>query len=92
MYEHEWLEDLHVRLAEHLRGRPSYFMLSGYPSPLYAELFEAEGWGRRDTVQVQNSGSKRTESIWLSPNVVGALGDPASMQGSLFEWAMEMEP
>ena len=68
-YTFEWSDSDHAEAAELLRGVKSHVVLSGYQSPLYAEIYEAHGWRRVD-FEVRSSGSKQTESLWLSPSVV----------------------
>lgn len=62
-------EDEHRRLAEVLRATPATVILSGYPSPLYDELYG--DWWRLDLpVMVHSSNSvtaargQRTEVLW----------------------------
>lgn len=59
----------HRRLAEVLHATPAAVLLSGYPSPLYDDLYD--GWTRLDVpVMVHSSNavtakrSERTEVIW----------------------------
>ncbi len=62
----EVTEDWHREAAELLRRHAGAVVVSGYASPLYAEIYEAHGWHRVDRAFQGNSGSIRTESIWLS--------------------------
>jgi DNA adenine methylase len=59
-------EDGHRELADALRRCTAAVVLSGYPSPLYDELFE--GWYREQTGAVTGNGRRgeqdRTEVLW----------------------------
>lgn len=66
----------HERLARVLRSTPATVILSGYPSPLYDELYD--GWQRLDyQVTAHSSNSRRgertgrVESIWTNRPVDG---------------------
>lgn len=72
-YRHEMGDNEHTAAAEALRAAESYVVVSGYASPLYAELYEAHGWARIDSASVATNGGKRIESIWMSPRTVQAL-------------------
>lgn len=70
----------HRRLAEVLTACPATVVLSGYPSPLYDELYD--GWHRLDTpVMVKASNARtsdrqaRTEVLWCNrPLSLGLFG------------------
>lgn len=72
-YSHEMDNDAHREFAELLYNVQGYVVLSGYPSEIYAELFEAKGWLRTDKETLAMSGAKRTECLWLSPRTAQAL-------------------
>jgi DNA adenine methylase len=59
-------EDGHRELADALRRCTAAVVLSGYPSPLYDELFE--GWYREQIGAVTGNGRRgeqdRTEVLW----------------------------
>lgn len=55
--------DSHRGLAEVLRATEASVCLSGYDSPLYAELYP--GWNRLEIKARANSGS-RTEVLWMN--------------------------
>lgn len=69
-YRHEMTDDDHRELAEVLRSVRGAVVVSGYPTPLYEDLYA--GWrmvvrtgyadGAADGTQ------RRTEALWLSPN------------------------
>lgn len=63
----EVTEDWHAEVAEALRRHCGPVLVSGYASPLYQDLYERHGWQRVDRDFQGNSGSTRTESLWLSP-------------------------
>ena len=72
-YEHEMTEEDHEELVEILLGLQGKSILSGYANPIYERL-EHAGWVRHDyDVPCHASGKRkkprRTESIWLSPNL-----------------------
>jgi DNA adenine methylase len=62
-------EDEHRRLARVLRATPATVLLSGYPSPLYDELY-ADWWAVDFPVRVHSSNSvtaargERVERVW----------------------------
>lgn len=62
-YPHEMrAEDDHERLAAALRTCRAAVVLSGYPSPLYDELYG--GWNRVDLRGMTSRGGARTEVVW----------------------------
>lgn len=65
-YRHEVDDDWHVAAAGLLRRARGPVVVSGYPSPLYAELYEAHGWRRYERPFVTNSGGKRMEAVWVN--------------------------
>ncbi len=66
-------DDKHREFAELLYGLKGFVVLSGYPSEIYQELFEAKGWLRFDKEALILGGGKRTECIWLSPRTAEAV-------------------
>ena len=62
-YAYEMSESDHVRLSEVLNSVSASVILSGYPSPLYDELFS--GW-RTCEFQVMTRGGPRTEKLWMN--------------------------
>ncbi len=85
LYTHDMADADHERLAGIARELEGYCIISGYPSELYADLYELHGWERRDTQARVNSSrtnreaeAVRTESIWLNPRCA------AELQGNLF--------
>jgi DNA adenine methylase len=72
-YEYEMTEEDHEELVEILLALQGKSILSGYANPIYKKLEDA-GWERHDyDVACHASGKskkpRRTESIWLSPNL-----------------------
>ena len=64
-YAVEFSDEDHRRLAELLHAVEAQVVVSGYPSPLYDELFE--GWRRVDR-QVRTQGrGEATECLWIAP-------------------------
>lgn len=72
-YSHEMTNQKHVEFAELLYGLQGFVVLSGYPSAIYEELFEAKGWARVDREAQVLGGAKKTECLWLSPRTSEAL-------------------
>lgn len=72
-YSHELTNDQHREFAALLYNLKGFVVLSGYPSAIYTELFEAKGWLRFDKEAQILSGKKKTECLWLSPRTSGAL-------------------
>lgn len=64
-YRHEPDEAWHIASAELLRRARGPVVVSGYPSALYAELYEAHGWTRHERGFVTNSGGRRVEAVWV---------------------------
>jgi DNA adenine methylase len=71
-YAVEMDDQAHRALAERLHGLQGMVVLSGYPSPLYAELYEAAGWVRSDRTCLTDHG-RRVESLWLNPAAKAAV-------------------
>lgn len=64
-YRFEMSDDDHVKLANFLRTLKGNVVVSGYPSPLYDELFK--GWRVEEkTGSLADGGAKRTERLWLN--------------------------
>lgn len=70
-YGHEMTRTDHVELARCLRSIKGMVVVSGYDSDLYRKIYG--GWQtiRMDTHTFSGiaGGSKRTETLWLSPSV-----------------------
>lgn len=58
----------HVQMFEALSALAGMAIVSGYPSALYAETYEAAGWRREDRQALTQRGMA-TESIWISPRI-----------------------
>jgi DNA adenine methylase len=67
VYAYEWTDEQHAEAAEIFRAVRGFVVVSGYSCPLYDELYR--GWRRFDKEAITNSGSKKIESLWLSPNI-----------------------
>jgi DNA adenine methylase len=63
----EMAVDDHVELAAALASLKGCAVVSGYQCDLYDTLYA--GWRRLDKEACTLRGEKRTESIWLSPNI-----------------------
>lgn len=75
-YVHEFeSEQDHRQLAEHLHACASVVMLSGYPSPLYDELYG--DWYRHDvgsfTANATGAAQDRVEVVWCNRQLGGLL-------------------
>lgn len=73
-------ETFHIEAARKLRELPGFVVVSGYACDLYADLYD--GWYRVDRAARTNSGSQKTESLWLSPRTWRTIKRPT--QASLF--------
>lgn len=79
--QHEMTDADHRGLAEQLHGVKGMVVISGYPSPLYEELYG--DWHRVSCQAATRDNSKiATECLWLSPAVT-----KRSRQRSLFDFA-----
>lgn len=70
-YECEMTADDHEKLLNTLAGIEGRFILSGYPSELYAKAAEAYGWHHVDfEIDNKSSGAKvkekKTERVWMN--------------------------
>lgn len=70
-YRHELTEQEHRVLAEVLRSLAGHVVLSGYDSPLYADLFD--GWTVAHRQTIDSASKRRTETLWLNPACAAAL-------------------
>lgn len=59
-------EESHRELAEALNVAKGAIVLCGYKSKLYTELYEANGWDRRDLKVRVNGGGESVESLWIN--------------------------
>lgn len=70
-YRHEMTREDHIALAEVLHGLRGAVMLSGYPAPLYEELYQ--GWYREEREARADGAHLRTEVIWANRPLVRQL-------------------
>lgn len=70
-YGHELDDADHRRLAAVLRSVHGAVVLSGYPSPLYAELYA--GWTEVVRTARKQSRNDATEVLWLNPAAANAV-------------------
>lgn len=70
-YKHELTDDQHRELAVFLRGLRGMVVLSGYPSPLYQELYGS--WRRVDRLAHADGARPRVECLWLNEAADRAL-------------------
>jgi DNA adenine methylase len=66
-YNLEVDNQFHIDCAELLKQCKGAVIVSGYNCELYEQLYG--NWQRFDKEVLNNSGNKRIESIWLSPNI-----------------------
>jgi DNA adenine methylase len=67
MYLDNMTPDDHRELAEWLNAAEGMSIVSGYPSPLYEELYA--GWGVATRGNRDARQNATTEVLWLSPNI-----------------------
>lgn len=70
-YRNELSDDDHRTLAGVLHACRGMVVLSGYPSPLYDELYGA--WERHERAHLADGARRRTEVLWLNPACARAL-------------------
>lgn len=63
-YRHELSDADHAALGAVLRGLRGMVVLSGYPSPLYEELYG--GWHRVERGALADGARARTEVLWIN--------------------------
>lgn len=70
-YRHEMTDDDHRALADRLHRCVSMVVISGYPSPLYRDMYA--GWETHQRSHVADRARMRTEVVWLNPACSVAL-------------------
>lgn len=70
-YKHEMSDGQHNDLAAFLHGLCGMVVLSGYPSPLYDELYA--DWTRVERPAIADGARPRIECLWLNPAADAAL-------------------
>lgn len=63
-YKHELSDEQHTALADSLKRLQGMVVLSGYPSPLYEELYGK--WQRIDRAAHADGARDRIECLWLN--------------------------
>lgn len=76
-YAHEMSDEDHAALAEALLGLKGMVVLSGYPHPLYDEMFR--DWRRVEAAAFADGARERTEVLWINP-----AASEATVQRRLF--------
>lgn len=71
-YEYELDDGEHRALADELQKLRGMVMLSGYPSPLYDELYPS--WRRIELQAYADGARERTECLWLNQACIDAHG------------------
>lgn len=74
MYDVEMTDEDHRELAAVLRGLKGMIVLSGYPSPLYEQLYG--GWHRVEREALADGARPRTEVLWLNTAAAQSLPAP----------------
>jgi DNA adenine methylase len=70
-YRHEYDDDEHIKLADHLHKMEGMVIVSGYRCDFYDELYG--GWVRVDKeVNLENSTRRAIESLYINPAAQGA--------------------
>jgi DNA adenine methylase len=64
-YRYEPAAGWHIEAADLLCAHDGPVVVAGYPSALYADLYEARGWKRHERAFVTNSGGRRVEAVWV---------------------------
>ena len=67
-YRHDMDESEHVALAETVKSLQGMIIISGYPSELYAELYD--DWTVSRKYVRADRAAPRMEVLWVSPNAV----------------------
>jgi DNA adenine methylase len=65
-YEIEMPDELHIKLAEVNIKSEALIAISGYPTPLYEELYESQDWYIFDHTYSLPNNNLRTERIWCN--------------------------
>lgn len=65
LYSHEMSDDQHIALADVLHSVEGMVLLSGYASPMYADLYSA--WRMISKTTKTNGNGAATECLWISP-------------------------
>ena len=73
-YRHELSDDEHRELALFLRGLRGMVVLSGYPSPLYDDIFA--DWHRVDRQALADGARPRVECLWFNAAAAAGLKQP----------------
>jgi len=76
-YDHEMSDEEHIAFLRTVAGVRGMVVISGYDCPIYNE--QLAGWRKATTPALADGARKRTEVLWLSPNI------KADGQQSLFE-------
>ena len=72
-YQYELLEAAHVELVDALTSTRAGVVVSGYPSPLYEQLFE--GWGKRERQVSTLVRDQALECLWWKSPSAGVNRD-----------------
>ena len=78
-YRFEMDEADHVRLAEALGSLKGAVIVSGYPSPLYEDLYR--GWQRAERAALADGAAPRTEVLWMRGIDLGLFAVPTGDKG-----------
>lgn len=70
-YKCEMSRGDHIALLEVARAHKGKILISGYPSGLYSDMLQ--GWHRKDTYSLTQSGRKRKECLWMNFTPCGQM-------------------
>ena len=72
LYRDEMMDEAsHIRLAETLKACVGHVAVSGYPTPLYEDLYA--GWQRHLQLVKPRSKESKLEVLWVKPNEASRL-------------------
>lgn len=80
-YAHDLTDTEHRALANALHAVRGMVVLSGYPSPLYDDLYR--GWPQARHAAIADSGRLGVEVLWFNPAAAAALARHRPSQGVL---------
>lgn len=79
-YAHEMNDAQHGELCRFLEGLEGMVIVSGYPSPLYDNLYSSEQWTRVQRESHADGAAKRIEVLWMRNCQTSSLFAPATTQ------------
>lgn len=76
-YRYEMTDEDHAALGALLTSLRGMVIVSGYPHPLYDEMFA--GWKRREIKALADGALERTEVLWINPAAVAGSVQPCML-------------